>query len=247
MSRSVNTEIYNPTTKTFEWQGSKGGFKYYDKETKTNIEVPYPFKFIVLDTLSTISGFDDASQSGYWSNEIRNIKEDILTVRNKQGVCATGVYESVITSRDTKGSKFCQNVYIVYFDGKQMKIGNIKLVGAALSAWFDFRKTNKVFEIAISVSAHTEAKKGATTYQVPIFKAIPISKESDEAAKKLDTELQEYLNAYFKVQKTKTSETTTEQAVQADLPSVKSETDSFMMEDAHGNMPLSNASDNLPF
>lgn len=199
MSRSNNVEIKNPANRFLEWKG-EGGFKYFDKsigDKGKNVDMPLPFTFLVLDCLSTIKGFSDADQSGYWSNEVRDLKTETLTVRNKKGICAKGLYENVITDRRINGAKYCQSVYIGYLDGQELAIGNIQLTGAALGAWIDFRRKNKVFEGAVKVAKMIECKKGATVYQTPVFEMIAVKPETDEKAKELDKELQKYLSLYF--------------------------------------------------
>lgn len=201
MSRSNNTELINPAIRFYEWNGDKGGFRYFDKalgEKGERVEVPLPFKFLVLDTLSTIKGFDDVDKSGYWCNEVRDLKKDIMTVRNKNGICAKGLYEQVSKDRNTVGSKYCQSVYIAFKEGKTLIIANIQMMGAALGSWIEFRKKNKIFDGAISVETMIEGIKGKTVYQIPVFKKIETSPETDQQAKELDTELQTYLGLYFK-------------------------------------------------
>lgn len=197
MSRSCNSEIKNPASKFIEWSGSKGIFKYYDKETEKQIEIPLPFRFLALDTLSTIKGFSDADSSGFWSNEIRDLKSETFIVRTKKGICFKGYYDALAGSRDCSGAKYCQSVYIAYHNGTSLEIANLQIHGSALGAWIEFRKKNKIFEGAIEVKEITEGKKGTTTYQIPVFKSIATKPETDLAAKKLDTELQEYLKLYF--------------------------------------------------
>ena len=201
MSRSNNTEFPNPAKRFYTWDGENGGFKYFDKnrgEKGERVSVPLPFRFLVLDTLSTIKGFNDADQSGYWSNEIRDIKKDILTVRTKTGIVSKGLYEQVITDRNCTGAKFCQSVYCaIKADDGTLEICNIQMTGAALSAWIDFRKKNKVYEGAVEVSEMNEGKKGKTKYQIPVFKKIEVTPDTDEVAKGLDKELQAYLIQYF--------------------------------------------------
>ena len=148
MSRSNNTEIANPSKVYYEWSGAQGNFKYFDKERGEKgerVTVPLPFKFIVLDTLSTIKGYSDADKSGFWSNEVRDIKKDELTVKTRQGIAARGVYENVNQSRDCRGAKYCQSVYIGAYIDNKLTICNIWLDGAAMSAWIDFRKQGKIY------------------------------------------------------------------------------------------------------
>lgn len=121
MSRSNNTEISNPANRFFEWSGSEGKIKYYDKEKKENIYIDLPFVFLVLDVLTTIKGYSDEDESGIWANEIRNLKTEELTVRTKHGIKAKGLYEEV---KNVLGAKYSQSVYIAYKDGGELKIGN---------------------------------------------------------------------------------------------------------------------------
>lgn len=207
MSRSNNTDLKNPAKKFFEWNGGDGGFRYFDKtlgepdasgKTKgENVSVPYPFRFLVLDQLTTIRGFSDADQSGFFSNEIRDTKKDSLTVRTKKGIEMTGTYEQVKEKLGAKGADYCKSVYIAYKEGEETVIGNLALKGAAIGPWIDFCKANDVNKIGVQVDSHTAAKKGKTEYFVPNFKAIKVTPETDQKAIELDKELQEYLKAYL--------------------------------------------------
>lgn len=198
MSRSNNNEITNPAVRFFEWNGDKGHFKYYDKENKKQIEVALPFTFLVLDCLSTIAGFCESDNSGYWSNEVRDIKKETFTIRTKKGKAFEGNYDAVKAASLT-GAKYCQSVYIAFKENKDspLQIGNVKMVGSSLGSWIEFRKKNKVMEGAITVKSCLEGKKGKTIYQMPVFSKIVTSPETDEKAIALDKELQEYLKAYF--------------------------------------------------
>lgn len=195
MSRSNSTELRNPSTKQFEWSGDSGQFHFYNKETKERVAIDLPFTFLVLDTLSTIRGYSDSDTSGYWSNEVRDLKKEPFTVRTKQGVKGQGLYADLFYQ--CPGMKYTQSVYVAYKEGEDLVIGNLQLKGSALSAWIEFRKKNKVFDGAITVKESVTGKKGKTVFQIPVFSKVEVSPETDEQAKVLDKELQEYLTAYF--------------------------------------------------
>jgi len=197
MSRSNQTEVVNPAKRFIEWKGSKGIFSYYDKEKEENVEMPLPFTFIVLDTLSTIKGYSDSAGSGFWSNEVRNTTKDKMTLRNKDGVVAEGLYQEIKGHRDATGAKYSQSVYIAYFEGKDLVIGNIQIMGAALNAWIDFRGGNDIMKGAVTVKDKVEGKKGATVYQIPVFEMKELSAETEAKAIELDKELQSYLSEYL--------------------------------------------------
>jgi hypothetical protein len=204
MSRSNNEELVSPVQRFFEWDGVNGCFEYFDKTKKTEttkgekVSMPLPFRFLVLDKLSTIKGYSKDEKSGYWSNEVRDIKKDVMVVRTKKGVAAKGTYDQVIDSKDTRGSKYCQSVYIAYKEGKDLVICNLGLTGSAVSSWIEFSKANKIMDGAIAVESATDEVNGATKYKKPVFKKIATTPESEAKAKELDVELQEYLAKYFK-------------------------------------------------
>ena len=199
MSRSNQTDIVNPSAHFIEWKGEKGVLRYFDKakgEKGENVIIPVPFKFLVLDTLSTIKGYSDADQSGYWSNEIRNIKEDNLIVRTKKGKASEGSYDKVMM--ECKGAKYTQSVYIAMRDNGKLVLANLQLFGCAVSAWIEFRKKNKnIYKGAVEITGSIEGHKGNTTFFSPEFKMIETQPETDTQAKELDKELQTYLTAYF--------------------------------------------------
>ena len=195
----------NPAKLFIEWSSTNKCFKYYDKEKEENVLIKLPFKFLVLDILATIKGYSDTDQSGFWSNEVRSTKTEELTVRTRKGVSAKGMYDDIIASRDLVGAKFCQSVYIMMYQGTTPILANLQLTGAALGEWFDFLKAerkaskdyNIIFKKGIQVSDTIEAKKGATTFNKPVFKLIEVSEATNLAAFDLDAELQEYLTEYL--------------------------------------------------
>jgi hypothetical protein len=190
-----------------EWSSDDKNFRYWDKEIQVegkekpgaNVLIPLPFRFLVLDQLNTIRGFSDLEKSGFWSNECRNVKTDIFTVRNKKGIASKGTYEAVMADKACVGSKFCKSVYILTKEGDEFIIANLQLVGSALGQWFDFCKNNKkIMEGAIEVKTFASDKKGKTEYNMPVFEKITTSPETEQKAIAADKELQEYLTAYFK-------------------------------------------------
>jgi hypothetical protein len=199
MSRSNNTELTNPATRFFEWSGSEGCVRYYDKETEQNVTVKLPFRFLVLDRVAQVAGgIDrDGTYYGFWSNQVRSTKNEPFVVRSKQGVEASGYYEQI---KATPGVKFMTGLYVAFYDESgALQIGMLKVKGAALTAWIEFTKDHKdIYKGAFSITGNEKQKKGATTYYSPVFAFVPTVKEETEAAAvKLDKELQTYLAAYF--------------------------------------------------
>ena len=199
MSRS-NPTIANPAVKFFNWAGADGELVYWDKEQEKRISQKLPFEFMVLDQLATIAGFSDEDQSGFWSNEVRNTKSDELTVKTGKGTRFTGLYADLASERDCKGAKYAKSVYIAFKDGNELVIGNIKVYGAALTAWIDFTKKTDVYKCAVVLKGKSDVQtKGKTEYYLPVLEKKEVSADTNEHAVELDRELQTYLRAYFSI------------------------------------------------
>lgn len=201
MSRSNNTEVINPSVRWFEWNGEKGNLRYYDKDSKTNIEIPLPFQFIVLDQLSTVKGWHDASESGIYANEIRDTKKERLFVKSfKGGEIAEGFYSDIKDRIKANGAHFVSNIYIAFKNTDNVfYIGSLQFKGAALNSWAEFRNKNRkaIMEKAVIIHSSVEGKKGKVTFYTPDFKLNEISAGTQEVAIELDKELQEYLTTYL--------------------------------------------------
>jgi hypothetical protein len=228
MSRS-NPTVKNPATRFFQWRGGEeGGGKvtWYDKEAEQEETVKLPLTFLVLDELVSVSGYNDNEKSSFWSNEVRNVTKDTLTVRTKSGVKYTGKYKDM----NINGAKYAQSVYIAYKDDAgEFSIGNIKIMGAALTQWIDLKKKFEVDQIAVFMNVDPEVKtKGATKYFIPTFEAREVSAATDNEAKVLDATLQAYLHVYLnsKPEEEASYATTTEELNdQNENPEVETTTD----------------------
>ena len=87
---SHNTEksvSSNPTSKYLEWKSNDKAFSYYDKEAGQNVKVELPLKFVFLQHYHTVKGWNDASASGIYSNEVFYIGSEPMTVRSFKGKC----------------------------------------------------------------------------------------------------------------------------------------------------------------
>ena len=201
MSRSNPTTentTPHPSTLWAEWDGSNGTLRYYDKETKTNVQIPDKFTVILLDQLSCINGWSDSNQSGIYSNEIRSVAKDPLHVSTFSGkIVADGLYKAISAKAMAAGGKFTANLYVGYKSAKlgKLAIGSIKLKGAALSSWLEFAKENKgtIYSKAIVFNGCETGKKGAITFKTPKFELKEISEETNREAVDLDVILQNYL------------------------------------------------------
>lgn len=203
MSRSnPSSELTNPSVRWFQWSSENKCFRYYDGDKKEQVLVPLPFKFMFLDELITIKGYSESDKSGFYANEIRDMRKEKLYVKMNKVVEASGLYQDVIKQVEGRGAGFCQSVYIAFVDeSKQLAIGNIAVQGSAVGPWIDFKKKNNVNEVAIKVATTVEQKTGAVKFNAPVFEVAELSKETNAKAIALDVKLQEYFKSYFNREK----------------------------------------------
>lgn len=202
MSRS-NPTLINPAEHFFRWAGSKGQLQWYNKEQEKNVQVKLPFEFLVLDELSTITGYHKQSESGFWSNEVRNVMNDQMYVKTKNGPFEAGTYATLAQTR-AKGGKYAKSIYIAHKIQDKWVIGNIQASGSALSAWIEFTKTLNRGDLEKGkVTMIKGEKQDAPTgpFYAPEFKYEKASSEENEEAIKLDRELQIYLSHYLSTPK----------------------------------------------
>lgn len=202
MSRSNPTQnISHPCTRWFEWAGDKGVVRYYDKESKKNVEVGSNFKFIFLDSLSGVTGWHEKSQSGIVSNEVRDAKKDVMEVRSfKGGPLVTGIYSQIKEKVAFLGGYFATNIYIAYKGASGLEIGSLRLGGAALNSWIEFQKRNRMLllEKAVRITGFEEGTKGKIVFRTPKFELEDATPESNAKSIELDKVLQKYLEQYLK-------------------------------------------------
>lgn len=211
MSRSNPNEdarLVNPAVRFFEWSGSQesgGAITYYDKENKKQVQVDLPFSFMPLRRAITVKGYNGDTETTYWSNEVKNPKTDKLIVMSATGkgearkkrVEMIGLYSDIKDSLKAKGIKYTESLYVAYKEGKDLKLCNFQIKGAALKPWLDFVKENKIWEIAASIKSSVQGKKGGVKYFSPVFTPVKVSEEANAKAIELDKEIELFLELYY--------------------------------------------------
>lgn len=182
----------NPSTKFLEWSSNDKCFKYYDKATSSNKLVPLPFKFVMLEHYHAVKGWNDASESGIFSNEVLFIGSEPVTVKSfKGGEIASGLYKEIKPKITQAGGYYTRSVYAVDADGELL---NISFKGSAVSNYSDFMKENENKNTSnwFSVSSAEDMKKGSVKYSVPVFEVVDAITKP-EALQEKATILQEYM------------------------------------------------------
>jgi len=185
----------NPCKKFIERKN--GNWQYYDKETKTNITVP-ELRFIVVDELSCITGFNDNLRSGIYSNEVHDLSKQELNVKSfKPGIHFKGLYADIKDSVTAKsvGGQFTKSVYCLLAETTGMTLACIKMSGAVLGGWIE--KGFKTYGNIITIDGYKEGKKGSVIFQIPIFiSAGKVEGDVLAKAKEQATPLIEFLKQY---------------------------------------------------
>ena len=188
----------NPATKFIEWKSNDKCFNYYDKESQKNVEIPLPFKFLVLDELHTIKGWNDASSSNIYSNEVKFISKEVMTVKPFKGnEIAKGYYKDIKDKVVAAGGHYTKSIYVMLEDGS---LANISLKGSGVQKWGDFtQKTrNRLADEWVTVAKAEDGKKGAVKFSTPSFSfANSISDEEANMADEAFNILESYLKTYL--------------------------------------------------
>ena len=188
----------NPSTRFMEWKSNDKSFSYWDKAAEKEVSVSLPFKFLLLDELHTVGGWNDASESRIFSNEVKFIGKQEITVKaSKGGVLAKGIYSAIKDNAKNAGGHYLKSIYIMLEDGS---LANIKLKGSAVKEWGDFTQANRPKLAAqwIEINKAIDAKKGSIKYSTPEFvigKILTPNEETD--ADTCFDGLEAYLKAYL--------------------------------------------------
>lgn len=207
-----NPKIPNPAKKFIEFKGDKGIFRWYNKEAEENVNLKLPVRFIVLDQLNTIVGYNESAECGIFSNEVHSLTEEVLSVRLfKGGTLAKGIYENISDKIKANGGRFCKVVYAALGTDSGLELVAFKFFGAAFAAWLEFTKGKDLTSCAVQIeNEFTEGKKGATKYKIPVFKSLSATPEKLQQAIEMDRDLQEYFKVYKSQQREAMNQDTVE-------------------------------------
>jgi len=192
---AFDTPDKNPAQRFLEWKSNDKCFQYYDKETKENVQVPLPFKFLVLDEMHKVAGWNDATSSGIYSNEVKFIGKEELTVKPFKGnQIAKGLYKDIKEKVKSAGGHYMKSIYIMLEDGT---LANLSLKGSSVQQWGEFtNKTRKrLVDEWVVVEKTIDGKKGSVKFSMPDFK---FGTSLDDASADLADEAFNTLEAYMK-------------------------------------------------
>jgi hypothetical protein len=189
----------NPTAKYISWKSTEKCFSYYDKQLQENVSLSLPVKFVFLQHYHTIKGWNDATQTGVYSNEVFYIGKEPMNVQTFKGKkIANGLYKDIKADVAAGGGKYHRSIYVMLEDGS---IANISLKGAGVKVWSDFMEAsrNLVDNQWIEVASSSDEKKGSIKYSVPVFTlgstlGVEVTSLADEAARDLKLHMDKYFS-----------------------------------------------------
>jgi len=195
---AFSTPQSNPATKFLSWKSNDKQFSYYDKETKENVLIPLPLKFLVLDEMHSISGWNDATQSGIYSNEVKFISKETMTVKPFKGnEIAKGLYKDIKEKVKSAGGHYVKSIYIMLEDGT---LANLQLKGSAVQKWGEFTAKGKqrLVDEWVVVDKAVDGKKGAVKFTTPDFRFLQsITDAESELADECFNTLEAYMSTYL--------------------------------------------------
>jgi len=220
--RTLNTTegSKNPSTRYLEWKSNDKCFAYWDKEKSENIEVKLPFKFQFLEHFHTVKGWNDASTSRIYANEVKFLSKEPLKVSAyKGGLIAEGFYSGIKTQVKEAGGDYHRSVYVVDAGGEVI---NLQFKGAVVAAYSDFMgdHENKLEGAWVVVGKAEDKKKGAVKYSIPVFEVgKAFTKPEMELANEKYLDVSNYFDSYAKTTKVEVevAETVTTEEVSDDL------------------------------
>lgn len=189
----------NPTSKFLEWKSDNKCFQFYDKENKQNVPVKLPLTFLVLEEYHTVKGFNDADQTGIYSNEVLQIGTDEMEVKTFKGrLIAKGLYKDIKSNVNAAGGNYHKSIYAVTKEGELI---NLSLKGSSVSKWSQLTEKGawkRLQDEWVTIEDAEDHQKGRVKYSTPNFKFnTSISNSEYQMIKAKATELEEYLKGYF--------------------------------------------------
>ncbi len=193
MSLSKPT-VQNPCEQWICFKGGEGVFKFWNSDEQKEVEMELPLKFIVLDELIKVTGYNKVTDSGIYSNEVRSTRKEKLHIRTWKGVDELqGFYSDIRNSIVAWGGKFTKSIYAALITPDGLKMVNFEFRGAAFSKWLNWSKKKPFDKIIVTVVETKEDSNGSISFKVPVFGMKPMEPELLKEAMQMDQELQAYL------------------------------------------------------
>ena len=163
----------SPVELSFNWKSDSKCFGFYDpnggdtKAEKQKLK-PLPFKFLVLDVVHAVGGFDDKTDVGIWSPEFRVFSETVTARYNQGNEIAKGIWKDIKDQVVAKGGYMQVVAYIMLTNGV---IAKVSLKGKAYFAFNEYvgKLGSRIYDEWVECKAFETGKKGSIEYTFPVF------------------------------------------------------------------------------
>jgi hypothetical protein len=201
MSRTSTNKSGNKVANPVNYYISFGGdgvFSYWDKEAKQKVTLGSDVEFVVMDTRSAITGWNDDAKGRVYSNKVKSTVKEELTVRCGAATLAKGLYADIKEKVKSVGGKFCIEVFALMKIDDEFQPVQIDLSGAALGCWMSFVDELggpwAVYAFTIKTALGEQKKKGSVKFFEVKFSTDELTSEVNEMANAFnDDMLQPYL------------------------------------------------------
>lgn len=214
MSRTKKVILnQNPAKFFISFNGKDGKIGYKKQGESDFIDLPTPFRFVVIDAdCKKIGGKSSQKKDAktYKSNLVHpGYCEAIYHVGSDKdaGVLASGPWATIRESAAISGARMNQLIYAIGEISGNPELVCISVHGRSMAAWINICKTfdpygDNVFEVS-GFEKQGDEKENVES-MVPVFTVAEVENESDliSAAKEADENMvQPYFAAYFKTDK----------------------------------------------
>lgn len=202
-------ETKDPAQCVLEWKAKDGVFRMHDRTTKETKILGDKLPFLVLDELISIRGVTKMGKEPIYSNEIRDLRLEELTIKTYsfvdgekiEKVVGKGFWEEVRPPKEGRktdaidyGQKYCQVIYCAFWDG-EIKFGKIELTGMAVQAWIEFKKAFSSQPKGVICDGVKTATSPHGSFFVPNFLPREISQDTADKAAGFKAELHKHFQA----------------------------------------------------
>lgn len=175
-----------------------GEFVYYDVDKKERVSLGSTLDFVVMDTRSSIGGFNKAANARIYSNNVKSVVTEEVTVKCGKETLQKGLWADIKDKAKAQGAKFCTKVFALAKINGELQPVELDLTGSALGDWMSFVEELggkwATYSSTIRASKGEERKSGKNIYYGVAFSLEPLDPVDNEMANAFnDDMLQPYL------------------------------------------------------
>ena len=151
--------------KYLKWHGAidDGHFSYYDKDKGENVKFKIEDWFNINNVSYTVKGWNDKSNSAIYSNDIKNFKDETLTVRDKDWTIYEWTYNKETIEKN--GGKIHIKAECIQW-GEEF---TIYLKGKNFFNLSELIKANPIDSNSYKLAEVNDDKIGAVKFKYPVF------------------------------------------------------------------------------